>query len=120
MLGPESGRCGSAGLLQSKSRECPEQSLSSTRSLTSTKEKAMSEPPTHPTTDGNPESGQESALEILRRWETAGGHWRVLARNPSGHIVALLRCDGGEETQRFTSTDPALATYIGDRETSRL
>jgi hypothetical protein len=59
----------------------------------------------------------ESALETLRRWETAGGHWQVLSRNPSGLIVALLRCDGGEEAHRFTSPDPALAAYIGDRDT---
>lgn len=65
-----------------------------------------------------PESVKESALENLQRWETAGGHWQVLSRSPSGLVVALLRCDGGEEAHRFTSPDPALAAYIGDRETS--
>ena len=69
-------------------------------------------------TDRIPESLKEPALETLRRWETAGGHWKVLSRNPSGLVVALLRCDGGEETHRFTSPDPGLAAYIGDRETS--
>lgn len=69
------------------------------------------------TTPGIRESVKESALETLRRWETAGGHWQVLSRRPSGLIVALLRCDGGEEAYRFTSPDPALAAYIGDRET---
>jgi len=29
--------------------------------------------------------------------------------------VALLRCDGGEEVDRFTSADPQLLDYIGDR-----
>jgi hypothetical protein len=61
---------------------------------------------------------QQSALETLRRWESAGGHWQVVARIPSGLIVALLRCDGGEEAHRIASADPALAAYIGDRETS--
>ena len=70
------------------------------------------------TTDGIPESLKEPALETLRRWETAGGHWQVVSRSASGLVVALLRCDGGEETHRFTSPDPALAAYIGDRETS--
>ena len=70
------------------------------------------------TTCGIPESVKESALENLQRWETAGGHWQVLSRSPSGLVVALLRCDGGEEAHRFTSPDPALAAYIGVRETS--
>ena len=67
---------------------------------------------------GISESVKEPALETLRRWETAGGHWQVLSRSPSGLVVALLRCDGGEEAHRFTSPDPALAAYIGDRERS--
>lgn len=63
---------------------------------------------------------KDPALETLRRWETSGGHWRVLSRSPAGLLVSLLRCDGGEEAHRFTSADPALATYIGDRESSEL
>lgn len=70
------------------------------------------------TTRGTPESVQWSGLETLRRWETAGGHWQVLSRGPSGLIVALLRCDAGEEAHRFASPDPDLAAYIGDREAS--
>lgn len=70
------------------------------------------------TARATPESGQWSELETLRRWETAGGHWQVLSCSPSGLIVALLRCDAGEEAHRFTSADPALAAYIGDREAS--
>ncbi len=67
---------------------------------------------------GISESVNDPALETLRRWETAGGHWQVLSRSPSGLVVALLRCDGGEEAHRFTSPDPALAAYIGNRETN--
>lgn len=63
-------------------------------------------------------SVEESSLEILRRWETAGGHWEILSRSPSGLIVSLLRCDRGEEVHRFASTDPALAAYIGARKTN--
>jgi hypothetical protein len=29
--------------------------------------------------------------------------------------VALLRCDGGEEVDRFTSDDPRLLAFVGDR-----
>jgi hypothetical protein len=32
--------------------------------------------------------------------------------------VALLRCDGGEEVDRFTSDDRRLRSFIGDRMTS--
>lgn len=63
---------------------------------------------------------KDPALETLQRWETSGGHWRVLSRGPAGLLVSLLRCDGGEEAHRFTSADPALAAYIGDRESSAL
>jgi hypothetical protein len=70
-------------------------------------------------TAGDPDEGVEQpALDTLRRWESAGGHWQVVARIPSGLIVALLRCDGGEEAHRIASADPALAAYIGDRESS--
>ena len=64
------------------------------------------------------EGVKEPVVETLRRWESAGGHWRVLSRNPAGLIVALVRCDGGEEMHRIASSDPALSAYIGDRETS--
>jgi len=69
------------------------------------------------TTAGIIESPQESAFETVQRWETSGGHWQVLSRGPSGLVVALLRCDGGEEAHRFISPDPALAAYIGNRDT---
>jgi len=68
-----------------------------------------------PTAGG--EDRNQSALETLRRWESAGGRWLVLSRRPAGLIVSLLRCDGGEEAHRIASADPALAAYIGDRET---
>lgn len=61
---------------------------------------------------------QGSAVETLQRWEHAGGHWQALSRSPSGLSVAMLRCDGGEEACRLVSQDPALAAYIGDRESS--
>ncbi|QZY47996.1 MULTISPECIES: hypothetical protein [Mycolicibacterium] len=51
----------------------------------------------------------------LERWEDAGAVWRVIGRNASAVTVALLRCDGGEEVGRFTSTDPRLLAFIGDR-----
>ena len=54
----------------------------------------------------------------LQRWHDSGAVWEVIARTSSRVTVALLRCDGGEEVDRFTSDDPALLSFIGDRSTS--
>jgi hypothetical protein len=60
----------------------------------------------------------ESALEVLRRWEISGGHWRVLSRSSGRLVVSLVRCDGGEEAHRLASEDADLAAYIGGRQAS--
>ncbi|HEY5786515.1 MAG TPA: hypothetical protein VIT65_17235 [Microlunatus sp.] len=57
-------------------------------------------------------------LERLRRWEDAGGTWRVTARRADTVTVALCRCDGGEEVDRLCTSDPAAIGHLGDRETS--
>jgi hypothetical protein len=54
----------------------------------------------------------------LRRWEDAGAVWRVVGRTASSVTVALLSCDGGEQVGAFTSEDPQLVAYVGDRLTS--
>jgi hypothetical protein len=59
------------------------------------------------------------SIETLQRWTAAGGLWRVQSRGPAGLVVSLLRCDGGEEVDRVSSDDRALADYIGDRESSQ-
>ena len=51
----------------------------------------------------------------LQRWEAAGAVWSVVSRKPDRVTIALLRCDGGEEVDRFTSDDPSLLDYIGER-----
>ena len=51
----------------------------------------------------------------LQRWEDAGAVWSILARREDRVTVALLRCDGGEEVDRFTSDDPRVLDYIGER-----
>jgi hypothetical protein len=57
-------------------------------------------------------------VETVRRWTDAGGHWRVLSAGGDRVTVALLRCDGGEEVDRVTSSDPALVAYLDGRESS--
>ena len=57
-------------------------------------------------------------LEVLRRWESGGAAWRVLARTPGRLDVALLTCDAGEQVGRLVSADPELLTYVGERTSS--
>ncbi|WP_026918936.1 hypothetical protein [Gordonia shandongensis] len=45
-------------------------------------------------------------LERLQRWEDNGAHWEVVGRRRESVTIALLRCDAGEEVDRFVSTDP--------------
>ena len=54
----------------------------------------------------------------LQRWEDSGAVWSVLSRRNGRVTVALLRCDGGEEVDRFTSADARLIDYIGERYSS--
>lgn len=54
----------------------------------------------------------------LRRWEDSGAVWQVISRKGGAATVALLRCDGGEEMDRFTSADPQLLDFIGERSSS--
>lgn len=54
----------------------------------------------------------------LQRWQDSGAVWEVISRHGGTVTVALLRCDGGEEMDRFTSDDPRLLEFIGDRQRS--
>lgn len=54
-------------------------------------------------------------VSVLRRWEAAGGVWRVVARSAGSMTIALCQCTGGEEVERLTSSDPGLLGFVGDR-----
>jgi hypothetical protein len=54
-------------------------------------------------------------VEELQRWEDAGAVWEVVSRTDTSVTIGLLRCDGGEEVDRFTSNDRRLLVFIGDR-----
>lgn len=58
-------------------------------------------------------------VERLHRWEQFGATWQPVALTPTEATVSLCRCDGGEEVERFTSSDPALLALVravvGDR-----
>jgi hypothetical protein len=57
-------------------------------------------------------------IEVLERWRTFGGTWRVVSRAPGWVTLSLFRCDGGEELQRLTSTIPELLEWLGSRTSS--
>lgn len=63
------------------------------------------------------EEGDVASDEVatLRRWQDAGAHWQVISRRQGAVTVGLFRCDGGEEVERFTSSDAELLRFIGDR-----
>jgi hypothetical protein len=51
----------------------------------------------------------------LQRWQDSGAVWEVISRKGGRVTVALLRCDGGEEVDRFISDDDRLLDFVGDR-----
>ncbi|MFD6454292.1 MULTISPECIES: hypothetical protein [unclassified Nocardia] len=57
-------------------------------------------------------------VETLLRWQDSGAVWRVVSRRPDSVTIALYECTGGQEADRFTSTDPALLRFLGERATS--
>ena len=54
----------------------------------------------------------------LQRWQDSGALWQVIDRKSDSVTIALLRCDGGEEMERFTSDDPSVLEFIGERHSS--
>ncbi|OMH25130.1 hypothetical protein BKD30_06595 [Tersicoccus phoenicis] len=53
-------------------------------------------------------------LDRLLRWTDAGGTWEVVHRAENHVTVALCRCDGGEEADRFRSAEPALLAFLAE------
>jgi hypothetical protein len=60
----------------------------------------------------------QDLVSLLRRWEDAGGLWRVLGRDVGTVTVGLYRCDGGEETDRFVADDARLEQFLAGRMSS--
>ena len=52
----------------------------------------------------------------LQRWEDLGAVWRVVHRSAGSVTVALLRCDGGEEVERLTTSDPRTLDFVAHRD----
>jgi hypothetical protein len=60
----------------------------------------------------------DDLVAVLQRWADAGAVWRVVDRRHGSVTVALCRCDGGEEVDRISSTDPNLMRFLADRASS--
>jgi hypothetical protein len=55
-----------------------------------------------------------AVVETVRRWESSGGHWRVVTRSGTSAAVGLFTCGGGEEMVRVTATRADLVELLGD------
>jgi len=61
---------------------------------------------------------RDDPVDVLLRWEAAGGLWRIIGR-AGGHLtVGLFRCDGGEQVDAVHSDTAALRAFVGDRQSS--
>ncbi|MUL79214.1 hypothetical protein [Mycolicibacterium sp. CBMA 226] len=60
----------------------------------------------------------DDPVAVLRRWELAGGVWRIIRRRAPDLTIGLFRCDGGERVDVIRSGDAALLAFVGDRESN--
>lgn len=65
-----------------------------------------------------PEPAVSTDLARLLRWEESGGTWRIIHRRSASVTVALNRCDGGEEADRYTTQEPDVVAYARGRQSS--
>ena len=63
----------------------------------------------------NAERRPMNTIEVLERWEQFGATWRIVGRTRGSVTISLCRCDGGEEVQRITSSDPDLLAWLAGR-----
>lgn len=60
-------------------------------------------------------AGADDPVQRLERWQEFGAIWRVAARADGTVTVWLCSCDGGEEIDRLTSSDPHLLEWLAGR-----
>jgi hypothetical protein len=61
---------------------------------------------------------EDDPVDVLQRWADVGAVWRVLGHGADGVTVGLYQCDGGEEVDRISSTDPRLLRFLEGRSSS--
>ena len=55
-------------------------------------------------------------VESLDRWETSGGHWRVLSVGADSVVVGLFTCDGGEQMSQVAGLrTPEVDEFLAGR-----
>jgi hypothetical protein len=64
------------------------------------------------------ERSERNLVAELQRWQDAGAAWQVVSRTRRTVTIALLRCDGGEEVGRFSTEDPRVLNFVGNRRSS--
>ena len=47
----------------------------------------------------------DDPVDILQRWELAGGVWRIIGRRAHELTIGLFQCDGGERVDVIRSGD---------------
>jgi len=52
------------------------------------------------------------ALARLLRWELSGATWQLQSLRDGTAVVALCRCDGGEQVDTLTSAEADLVAYV--------
>ena len=69
---------------------------------------------------GRPESEPPGGLvEILRRWELSGGHWKVLRSSDMWVDIGLFSCDGTQQMSRVSGVRTSvLRGYLDGRASS--
>ena len=63
-------------------------------------------------------TSEADPLDILRRWEQAGGVWRVTRWSSGEVVVALMRCDAGEVVDEVTASGPEWVDYLAQHSSS--
>jgi hypothetical protein len=61
---------------------------------------------------------QQTPLQLLKRWQDFGATWRVISQTTDSATISMCRCDGGEEVQRLTSSEPELLAWLNGRTSS--
>ena len=51
-------------------------------------------------------------ISRLERWVAHGGTCRIVESDAHRRTVVLCRCDGGEEVERFVTTDSAVVAWV--------
>jgi hypothetical protein len=64
-------------------------------------------------TPPRPDAVGENVLQRLERWEEFGAVWRVASRTAGTVTISMCRCDGGEQIDMLTSSDPDLLNWVG-------